>query len=152
MESLLKRKEIPSHPIKWKTVLWIFTVSCPCSSLTVSNWTLTGRGCNWQSNAEIYIWPPALQFFSLFTVLIISPRAHKIFKNQSFSISIACTLFFHVYSSSINIINILPPKKHTESYQICSMYNRVRRSTEGFHLLAQYDLKQNESGETEGKE
>lgn len=121
LESLLKRTKIPSPPIKWKTVLWIFTVSCPCSSLTVSNWTLAGRGWHWQSNAEIYIWPPVLQFFSLFTVLISSPHAHKFFKNQSISISIACTLFSHVYSSSINIINILPPKNHTEPYQLCTM-------------------------------
>lgn len=83
----------------------LLSLSFPCSE----QWSIS-RHCSAGSNqaTQIYIWPPALQFFSLFRVLIIAPML-VIRKIRPFSTATACTLFLHVYSSRINFIDILPP-------------------------------------------
>lgn len=126
-------KELPSHSFRWRTVLWFSTFFCPCPSLAASNGALLGRG--WHHSVvsnratQVCIWPPALLFFSLLRVLIITPMC-MIWKIQPFSITAACTLFLHIYSWSINFINVLPPNYNTKLQQHCTMYSRVKRSTE----------------------
>lgn len=105
-----KIKEFPSHLFKWRTVLWFLMFFCPCPSFAVSNGALPGRG--WHRVAvsnratQIYIWPPALQFVSLFRVLINTPCSQF---GKSALLHHHCFLFLH---SSIPLISPCSQLKH----------------------------------------